>query len=667
MTHDIPFFTDLIIIIAASLPIVFLARRLGLPALAGFVVTGMIIGPYGLGMIGKIENVESAAEVGVVLLLFTVGLEFSLSRLLAIPIKLYIIGALQVLGTSLAGYFIATALGLEFASALIAGFVLAVSSTAVTLKVLADSGELEAPVGRMVVTIALVQDIAVVPMLLTIGFLAPAQSSKSLTAEIIETVLVVSALVLVLYLLARYVLPHVFHRLMTVRTSEVVLLFSMLVLLGTAWLTSQAGLSLAIGAFAAGLILAETPYLPQIFAEVAPFRTLFSSLFFVSIGMLLDLRFVITHPIGVLFVALAVLIVKPLVILVASFPFRITPRVALQGGLYLAQIGEFAFLLISAASAAELLVENEFQYLIAASSLSLAMTPLVMQWAPRLTWKAQSKIRFLQPSGTSTSLEGPSSARPHPAILIVGYGLNGQNVSRVLKETGLHFEILEANPDICRRARDHGHIIHYGDATSTELLTHISIEEFETVVIAISDPGATRRAVSIIRDLHPSAHLIVRTRLVAEVEELQKLGASAVVPEEFETSLRIFAKLLAHYNIPPHIIAAQIDLARGHGYGILRSPGDRDKLENLQSLLLERLVEAVVITLRSPAIGREIASLGFTDDSDCRLISLLRDGKPVAPPLEHEILREGDLVVLFGNHEALHLSVRKLVEQSETL
>ncbi len=656
MSHDIPLFTDLIIIIAAALPIVFLARRMGLPSIAGFVATGVLIGPYGIGLIQDLESVESAAEIGVVLLLFTVGLEFSLSRLISIPAVYYAISLAQILVTAGVTYAVALSFGATVYTAVIAGFVVAISSTAVVLKGLADKGELESPSGRLVIAIAIAQDLAVIPMLLAISFLAGGGVSL---AHIIETVLVVVALAVALFLAAKYVLPNLLNRLVAIQTSELILLFTVLVLLGTAWLTSQAGLSLAIGAFAAGLILAETPYLPQIFADVAPFRSLFSSLFFVSIGMLLDLQFVMEHPLAVIGVSLGVIVVKTAIILAVSAPFGIPPRTGMQAGLYLAQIGEFAFLVITAAMQSSLLGQDEFQFLIAASALTLGVTPIVMQWAPRLTWNIQSRFRAFR-AGPEDDAIRSGSPRPSPAILIVGFGLNGQNVSRALQAAGLYHEILESNPEICRRARADNHLAHYGDCTSIEVLQHIVITEFESVVLAVSDPAATRRAVSILKQLHPTVHLIVRTRYVSEVGELERLGANTVVPEEFETSLRIFSSLLAHYNIPPHIVAAQINLVRGHGYGLLRLGPDMESLESLQTILMQRLVEAVAISDTSSAAGRSIVELGLNGTGDCIAVAFLRDGKPLDPPFDDVRLHSGDLVVLFGNHEALYRTVQSM-------
>jgi CPA2 family monovalent cation:H+ antiporter-2 len=452
--------------------------------------------------------------------------------------------------------------------------------------------------------------------------------------------------------------PPVLKRLMTIDTAEVVLLFTIFVMLGTAWLTSLAGLSLAVGAFAAGLILSETEYYPQIYAEVAPFRALFSSLFFVSVGMLLDLRFVAANPLPVLAVSVGVLLVKAVVVLLAAWPWGFAPRVSLQSGLYLAQIGELSFLILGAATRGMLISEETFQYLIAAAALTMALTPFLTQWAPRLAWQAGQRFGW---SGVSPAEEGIVAAqRPQPAVLVVGYGVNGHNVARVLREAGIHYEILESNPEIVRRARQKGERIHYGEVTRTEVLRRIEVADFDSIVLAISDPAATRRAVSLVRALHPRAHLIVRTRYVREVDDLEKLGANVVVPEEFETSLRIFSDLLHHYRVPPYIIALQVEAVRGHSYGLLRAQAGSRVIENIQELILQRLVEAVPILDQSPHIGKRLGDLGLSGDGTCLVLSVLRGGRPLRPPFESVIIQAEDLIVLYGNHLDLVRAVEKL-------
>ena len=655
MTEHIPMLTDLVLIVGASLPVLFLFRRLGLPPIAGFVLTGLVIGPHGLGLVRSIENVNIAAEIGVVLLLFSIGLEVSLTRLLKTPARMYVLAALQILGTALLGFAAALLLDLPLTAAVVIGFVISLSSSAIVLKGLSDRGELETPIGRTVVTICLVQDFAVVPMLLAISFFA---AGKADWFTIVRTVVQVLALGGFLYLAARFMLPRIMRKLMTVDATEVVLLFTILVMLGTAWLTSLVGLSLAIGAFAAGLILSETEYHAQIYSEVAPFRSLFSSLFFVSVGMLLDLGFVAMHPLPVIAVAVGVLLLKSGVVFAGALLLRLPLRVGLQGGFYVAQIGEFSFLLIALALSGGILGDNEFQYLIAATAITLAVTPLIMQWAPQIAWRAESRLPWL--TGREGAAARPMENRPQPAVLVVGYGVNGHNVTRVLREAGIYHETLEYNPDVVRQAREAGELIHYGDVSRTEVLRQLEIEQFDSIVLAISELSVTRRAVSLIHRLHPRAHLIVRTRYVAEVEELEKLGASVVVPEEFETSLRIFSDLLHHYRVPPHIVAMQVEAVRGHSYGILRTRAGTSVIENIQELLLQRLVEAVPILDGSPNIGKRLGELSLTSDDSCFVLSLLRDGLPLRPPFEDIELQRDDLIVLYGNHLDLDRAVGRL-------
>ncbi len=650
MSHEIPMFYDLAIILACALPVLFLSRRIGLPPIAGFVLTGILIGPSGLGFIENIDHVESSAEVGVVLLLFIVGLELSISGLKSTPLKVYLAAIAQVTGTTALVFGIMISLGLPFALSLIAGFVVTVSSSALVLKGLADKGELNTPMGRMVVTICVVQDLAIVPMMMTVSILA---SGNLTTYEIGIRALLVAGWVLSLYLLARWILPQILRWLVRVQLAEALFLFAILLMLVVGAISSIAGLSIALGAFAAGVILSENEFSAHIYSQMQAFSTLFASLFFVSIGMLLDLGFVLRHLDTVLLVSSAVLILKAFVVFIVSQPLELSLRERVQGGFYLAQAGEFSFLLLSAAVAGQLVSGDQFQYLIAASSLTLAVTPLVMQMAPHVAYHAGRRIGWAKEAKASPAEPLPS--RPKPAVLIVGYGLNGRNVAKVLRESGIYYEILEFNPKTVREARNEGESIHYGDVTHSEFLQHLGLSEFDSAVIAISDPAATRRAVTTIHRMNPKLHLIVRTRYVAEVEQLERLGAKLVVPEEFETSLRIFVELLTHYHVPPHIVAAQVEVVRSQSYGTLRGAsmgGDR-----LAQLLMQRLVEAVPIHDNSKARASSLRALGFSNESRCQVIALLRDGCAYSGDFLETPLAPNDLVVLYGDHAALDLGV----------
>ncbi len=648
-------FYDLAIILACALPVLFLSRRIGLPPIAGFVLTGIIIGPSGLGFIANMDHVESSAEVGVVLLLFIVGLELSISGLKSTPLKVYLAAIAQVTGTTALVFGILISLGMPFELSLIAGFVVTVSSSALVLKGIADKGELNTPMGRMVVTICVVQDLAIVPMMMIVSILA---SGNLTTYEIGIRAILVAGWVLSLYLLARWILPQFLRWLVRVQLSEALFLFAILLMLVVGAISSIAGLSIALGAFAAGVILSENEFSAHIYSQMQAFSTLFASLFFVSIGMLLDLSFVIKHLDTVLIVSGAVLVLKTVVVFIVSQPLELSLRERVQGGFYLAQAGEFSFLLLSAAVAGNLVTGDEFQYLIAASSLTLAVTPLVMQMAPHVAYHAGKKIGWVNAAKTAPAEPMPS--RPKPAVLIVGYGLNGRNVAKVLRESGIYYEILEFNPKTVREARNEGETIHYGDVTHSEFLQHLGLKEFDSAVIAISDPAATRRAVTTIHRMNPGLHLIVRTRYVAEVEQLERLGAKLVVPEEFETSLRIFVELLTHYHIPPHIVAAQVEVVRSQSYGTLRGAsggGDR-----LAQLLMQRLVEAVPIHENSKARASTLRALGFTNESRCQVVALLRDGCTYAGDFLDTPLAPNDLVVLYGDHASLDLGVVTLSE-----
>lgn len=653
MSHEIPMFYDLAIILACALPVLFLSRRIGLPPIAGFVLTGVLIGPSGLGFIKNMDHVESSAEVGVILLLFIVGLELSLSGLKSMSPKVFYASIAQILMTTFAVTGIMFALGFSITTALIAGFIVTGSSSAIVLKPLADKGEMATPMGQVVVAICVITDLAAVPMMMTLGVLSTGEFSSYLLT--VRSILLLAWLI-ALYVLARWVIPGLFRYLVKIQAPEAILLFAILVLLVIGAISSVSGLSVALGAFAAGIILSENEFSSHIYSQVQAFGTLFSSLFFVSIGMLMDLSFVAAHLDKVIAVCAGVVLLKALIVILVTPGMGLTIRERVQGGFYLAHISEFSFVLLSAAMASNMLNESEFQYLIAASSVTLALTPLIMQVAPHVAYRAGQRIGRKHDEMLVSAEPLPS--RPKPAVLIVGYGLNGRNVAKVLRESGIYYEILEFNPKTVREARNDGEIIHYGDVTHAEFLNHLGLKDFDSAVIAISDPAATRRAVATIHRLNPKLHLIVRTRYVAEVEQLEQLGAKLVVPEEFETSLRIFVELLTHYHIPPHIVAAQVEVVRSQSYGTLRGAGSSG--DKLAHLLMMRLVEAVPVTENSKARGRTLRELGFTNESRCQVIALLRDGCSYAGDFLDTQLLMNDLVVLYGDHAALDQGVNLL-------
>ena len=660
--HAPQLFTDLLIILLVSVPVAFLCLRLKLPLLVGLMLTGIAIGPHGLGLIKEIEAIEVLAEIGVMLLLFTIGLEFSLTRLREIKRLVLFGGGLQVGVTVTASAGAAYLLGRSINQAIFFGFLVALSSTAIVLKTYVERNEVDAPHGRAGVGILLFQDISIVFMLLMIPVLG-GQGDASARSVIIGLGGSLLALVIIVAA-AWFLLPKFLGRVVRLRSPEVLLLTVVLLCLGMSWVTSHFGLSLALGAFIAGMVLADSEYSHQVTTEVLPFRDVFNSVFFVSIGMLLSLSAFAANVGYVLLLVLALMAAKALIIWAIVRILGSPQRVAIMVGLGLAQIGEFSFVLARAGQSSGLLPEDDYQKFLAASIISMIATPFLISFSPRLGFMAQ---RLLS-DGKQGEIENieedihlTSSGGLEQHVVIVGYGLNGRNLSRVLRAVGVPYTILEVDPEVVRRAKDKGEKINFGDATRREVLLHAQIDRAWIMVLAMSDPSAARRAVSLARTLNEKLHIIVRTRYTAEITELLRLGADEVIPEEFETSIEIFARVLNRFGTPRNVIEEQIAIIRRQGYEMLRSSSiPQAEMGNLHAAMHEAGTETVKLDARSPVIGRTLGQLNLRGKTGATVIAVIHEGETKVSPGANYMLSEGDNVVLSGSAAKIEKAVQIL-------
>jgi CPA2 family monovalent cation:H+ antiporter-2 len=579
---------DLVVVFAVATLVVFTFGLARLPSVVGLLVAGVLVGPYGLSLVGDVETVAVLAEVGVVVLLFTVGLEFSMTRLVGMLPLMARIGLPQIAATTA---MVAAAtwwyLG-TLPQAVFAGLLVALSSTAIVLKLLADRGEGSTPHARIAVAVLLLQDLLVVAAMLAVPLLAqsagvapdanaPPRAAHAAAlpggpppfANPVLAVAVGLAVVAGVLLAGRLVVPRMLHAVVRLRNRELFMMTIVLVCQGTAALTAHDGLSLAHGAFLAGLSLSESEYGHQAFTEVLPFRDTLSSLFFVSVGMLLDIRFLVHNAALVAVTVVAILVAKTLATAVPAWASGFAPRTSLLAGAAIAQVGEFSFVLGSRGKEAGLLSAADYQTFLAAAVVTMAATPLIAAglpvWLERLsrTRFCRRWLREQPPAGTATELADH--------VVIAGYGLNGRSLAAALADFGVPHIVLEMNPATVRRERSQGRDIHYGDCTRVAVLEHAGLARARAYVIAISDPASTRRSVSAARDLAPGVQIFVRTEYVSEVDELKSLGADEVVPEEFETALSLFERVLGIYDIPAETIDDRIARMRLQNYGFLRA------------------------------------------------------------------------------------------------
>jgi CPA2 family monovalent cation:H+ antiporter-2 len=656
--QEITILRALIILLAVSLPITYLFHRAKLPALVGFLITGVLIGPYGAAIITETRVVERLADIGVVLLLFTVGLEFSIADILKSGRQFLIGGVTQVLLTIAVVMAIALAFHYSVPQAVFFGFLASLSSTAIVLKMYADRTELDSAHGRLATGILLFQDIAVVPMMLLLPVLSQASAAGAVTplSVLISLGKAVIGLVVV-FLAARQVVPFLLHQVIRLKNREIFFLLVVLLCLGTAWVTYSLGLSLALGAFLAGLIISESEYSHHIVAEIMPFRDYFASIFFISIGMLLQTGYFRTHwPLLILMTTLLALVKSGLVIVTAK-ALRYPIRSAILAGLGLAQIGEFAFLLAQQGHDRSLMGEDTFQMFINTSILSMLATPFIIQAAPWLT------ARLPAAAGEHKEKEDVCSLVGH--TVIAGYGLNGKNLAKTLKATYIPYVVLEVNADTIRKARDEGEPIIYGDITRQDVLRRAGVECAKAIVFAISDFAATRIAVRTARQLNPAIFILVRTRYASEVDELYNLGADQVIPEEFETSIEIFSRVLHEYHIPSNVIANQIQLVRLGGYKMLRGLSlDQENIGRIAALFAGATVDNIQIQPESPAAGKTLRELDIRKNTGATVIAVARNGEAITNPGPEFTLQTDDIVVLLGAHADLDRAVDLLTRKN---
>ena len=579
------FLSDLLVVFAVTAAVVFAFGRARVPSVVGLLVSGVLVGPYGLSLVADVESVKLLAEIGVVVLLFTVGLEFSMSRLLVMLPLMARIGLPQILGTTAVvaaatWWYLGT-----IPQAVFAGLLIAMSSTAIVLKLLADRGETASPHGRIAVAILLLQDLLVVVAMLAVPMLADAAGVKPpvgdqqsigvghheqpLFANPLAAVAAGLVVVVGVLVAGRKLVPPMLHEVVRLRNRELFLITIVLICLGTAAITAKVGLSLALGAFLAGLALSESEYGHQAFTEVLPFRDTLASLFFVSVGMLLDVRFLAAHAGLVAVTVVAILVAKTLATAVPAWLTGFPLRTSLLSGAAIAQVGEFSFVLGSRGAEVGLLDTDDYQTFLAAAVLTMAVTPLLMAVMPAALDRL-CRLPFLA-GALGEPPPGDAAGDISGHVIIAGFGLNGRNLAAALAEFGVPHVILELNPETVRSQRARGLDIRYGDCTRAPILEHAGLGRARALVIAISDPASTRRSVRAARELAPDVRILVRTEHVAEVDELKSLGADCVIPAEFETALALYGRVLDLYDVPPGRVEESVERMRHENYDFLRA------------------------------------------------------------------------------------------------
>ncbi len=566
-----PFLAETAALVVCGAIIAYLCYRLGLVPIVGFLVAGVVIGPHALGLVRDQALVDAAAEVGVILLLFTIGIEFSLEKLARIKSLILGGGAAQVGLASVATMGVLAAFGVDWRVGLFTGFLVSLSSTAIVLKLLGDRGEAGTPYGQVTLGLLIFQDLAIIVMVLLVPMLAgQGGDAAALALALAKAALIIAAVLVV----ARRLMPPLLERVARTCSPELFLLTVVAICFGTAYATSLAGVSVSLGAFLAGLVVSESKFSHHAFSEILPLQILFSATFFVSVGMLLDVGFLIHNLAVVLAAVAAVAVIKVITTVgaVALLGYRLP--VAAAAGLTLAQVGEFSFVLERAGRELGLTPAAAGD---AGSQTFIAATVLLMIATPVLT-RLGAQLAAHMGGRRAARAAAAAAAEPLPQhapalenhVIVAGYGGAARQLVRVLAGSGIPLVITTLSPGGAAEAEAEGLPVVRGDASRQPILQHAGIERAKMVVIADDDPATAHRVAAVVRPLAPTARILVRTRYVAEMDSLAHGGADRVVAEELESIVQLFADVLRQYEIPPVEIQAHEDAVRRGGYAVLR-------------------------------------------------------------------------------------------------
>lgn len=647
---------DLVLVMGTCLVSLIALRPLRVPPLVGFLAAGILIGPGGLGLVHDRASIDNLANVGIVFLLFTIGLQFSVRDLLAMSRYVFGGGALQVALTVLLVGGALHVAGIPVRQASYLGVMVAMSSTAILLRALDERGELGAAHGRFMLSVSLFQDVLVVPLILFLPLWAggPGVDMEEAWLALARTL----GLLIALFLTARFLLPLLLNCVVTLRSREAFTLATLVGALGTAWVCGEFGVSLALGAFLAGIVLADSEYAHQVLSEVTPLRDGLASLFFASVGMLVQPRLWLEQPLLSLGLVVGAIALKAVAATVAGRAVGLSTRAATLGALGLSQVGEFSFVLALMGGQAGLFQQVHEPAFLSVAVLSMAVVPLVLRAAPRLA------SGLSRPGRVEGGTEEDVAEAPADHVVVVGYGVSGRNVTRVLKRHAVRHVVLEMNPGTVRRIRGEVDRVLYGDATQEEVLRRAGILDARVLLVAIPDPAASRQIVAVAKKLRPDLFVVVRTRLVAEVQALRELGATSVVPEELETSLELASRVLAAFGVPERVLGREKAAIRREGYGVLLQQGlGMGGAPDLDDLLSELDMTYVALPTGSPVLGRSLKELDLRRATGATVVAIQRQGRSLANPGPDTRLEAGDVVAAVGDRQQV-LALRQALGEA---
>ena len=647
---DYSLLKDILIIFSFSTLVNFLFTKIRIPTLVGYLITGILAGPFFMNVIKSPHEIELMAEIGIVILMFTIGMEFSLKHLLKIRRIVFLGGFLQVTMTAMTAMFIGRAYDMDWKGAIFIGFLTALSSTAVVLKVLQQRSEITSNFGRTIVGILIFQDLLLIPLLLFIPFLG--ENTMNINQDLLilgfQTIMIVS----VVYVGNRWVIPKVLHWIAMTKNQELFLMSILLICLSVALLTSTFGITLAFGAFLAGLMISESEYSHNAFGNLIPFRDTFTSFFFVSVGMLLDLNFVFQNLNLVIFTVIIVILMKLLLGSLTAFFLGHTFQGTLLVGIALSQVGEFSFILAKSGLRYEIISQYYYQLFLAVAIITMSVSPFFIQLGnpiSRILLKLPLPKFIKEGLFPLKHIDIPELSNH---LVLIGKDSRALNVAVMAKYLSIPYISIVFDPAIVRRKLEKGETILYGDAINTPILHKAHVDSAKIILVSVGDKIVSMAIVDRVRQLNKHAFILVRTKHVEDVEELYKIGASEVIPEEFETAIGLFERILTKLLLPQKEIEKAIARIRDDRYGIFY---DKKDAENYN--ILKEMPNIVIVALQinegSILNGRTLLESKLRNKYGVTLIALKREEKLIEHPTSKTIFSIGDIAYIMGKSEQI--------------
>jgi CPA2 family monovalent cation:H+ antiporter-2 len=649
----------ILLLLGASVVSVIVFRSVSLPPVLGYLLVGTLIGPHAFNLVEGFAGVQHLAEFGVVFLMFSIGLEFSLPKLYAMKRIVFGLGLLQVLATLAVVTAVLGAVGLSWQAGVALGGALAMSSTAVLTKLLNERLELDAPHGREVMGVLLFQDLAVVPLLIVIPSFSesPEQMATMIGLAMLKAVLVLS----VVLFFGQRLMNRWFYVVARGKSAELFMLNVLLVTLGLAHLTERAGLSLALGAFVAGILISETQYRHQVEEDIKPFRDVLMGLFFVTIGMMLDVPLVLANAPLVLGVLAALLGVKFALMLGLSRLFGSSAGNATRTALWLCAGGEFGFVLLSEMGRLHLVPALALQAVLAALVLSMLLAPVIVQYSDRIVLRFAASEWLMRSMQLTRLAAQTMNTEQH--VVICGYGRSGQHLARFMEQESVAYVALDLDPERVREAAAAGENVMYGDAARRETLVAAGVARASVLMISFADTRAAERVLEHVRRLKPDLPVVVRTLDEKDLDRLQRAGAAEVVPETLEASMVLAAHALRHAGVPTAHVLERFRQTRLVGYralrGFFRGEGDADDdaLDRDEARL-----HSILLVDGAHAIGRTLGELAV-NELGVEVTAVRRRNIRAPEPSAETRFQAGDVVVLLGAPGALNAAEERLLQR----